>query len=409
MRTFASLRFPACALGLALLAGGCGAAPAQGPAPGAALAAAPGCALPDSAPSPQAGFTEFAEYSWAMFVAVNWPVTAGQRGVADCSRPLGAAGPTVWESYKTVDQIFLPGAADPGPWNSGGLDSSLRFRAKAPQELPLEDAIAQAVGGWLIDQRGNPTYYQVAVNETSYAYVRGNRYYDADVVNRATRIDFPDGALEVKGAWRIVDGLDTLRYHTTAAQVMTFDSAGTPTGVYRPATLGLTGLHVVYRAPGFPQWTWATFEHVDNAPDASAPTGDWSYFSDACTGPYCVPNVSPKRANVPFTVPNQITRISPIRASVAAVNASWQERVAGTRFRHYQLIAPQWPSQPNDPGIPDGSPTPGTVANVAMESYIQPTSSCMDCHSTARVPNNSIKSNFSFIFLFAQSSSHGTD
>jgi hypothetical protein len=52
--------------------------------------------------------------------------------------------------------------------------------------------------------------------------------------------------------------------------------------------------------------------------------------------------------------------------------------------------------------MPDGTPTPGTVANVVLESYIQPTSSCMDCHSTARVPNNNIKTNYSFIFLFAQ-------
>ena len=76
--------------------------------------------------------------------------------------------------------------------------------------------------------------------------------------------------------------------------------------------------------------------------------------------------------------------------------------LAGTPFAFYRLISPQWPSDPNDPGNPQGSPTPGTVANLTMESYIQPTSSCMDCHSTARVPNGSIKSNYSFIFLFAQ-------
>jgi hypothetical protein len=396
------------AVATALLAAGCGTVQPPAAELGAPAAAAADCLLPVNAPDPQAGFAEFSEYSWALFVAANWPALEGERGVPDCARPLGSDGPTVWESYKTVDQIFLAGAADPGPWNSGGLDGTLRFRAKAPAELPVEVAIDQAVGGWLIDQRGNPTYYHVAVNRTAYEYVRSNRFYDADVLNRATRIAFPDGALEVKGSWRIVDGLDTSRYHTMAAQVMTYDTAGNPTGVYRPAMLGLTGLHVVYRAPSFPQWTWATFEHVDNAPDAASPTGEWSYFSERCTGPYCMPNVSPKQARVPFGVPNQVTRVSPVRASVAAVNARWQAKVAGTPFRYYQLIAPQWPSAPDDPGIPDGSPTPGTVANVAMESYIQPVSSCMDCHSTARVPNGSIKTNYSFIFLFAQSSSDGT-
>jgi hypothetical protein len=28
----------------------------------------------------------------------------------------------------------------------------------------------------------------------------------------------------------------------------------------------------------------------------------------------------------------------------------------------------------------------------------------MDCHSTARVPGDAVKSNYSFVFLFAQSS-----
>jgi hypothetical protein len=51
------------------------------------------------------------------------------------------------------------------------------------------------------------------------------------------------------------------------------------------------------------------------------------------------------------------------------------------------------------------SPTPGTVANLTMESYIQPTSSCMDCHSTARVPNGSIKTNYSFIVVSETTSS----
>ena len=132
------------------------------PSARAAPAAAQGCTLPPNAPAASAGFTEFANYSWTLFQALNWPVVTGQRGVPDCGRPIGSAGPTVWESYKTVDQIFLPNAVDPGPWNGGGAQAMrLTFRSKAPNQLPLESAIAQAVGGWLIDRQANPTYYQV--------------------------------------------------------------------------------------------------------------------------------------------------------------------------------------------------------------------------------------------------------
>lgn len=401
----------AAGLGVTLLSAACGPRTTRPPEPAAAEAAkapAPACELPTKAPAASASLTEFAEYSWDLFVAANWPVTEGDRGVPDCSQPIGAAGPTVWESYKTVEQIFLAGAKDPGPWNSPMTTAVLNAHAKAPHHLPLESAIQEAVGGWLIDQQSNPTYYQVAVDKTSYEYVRSHQYYNADVLNGASSVLFPNGALEVKGAWRIMENADASRYHTMAAQVMTFDGNGNPTGRYEERTVGLVGLHIVYKVSGFPQWMWATFEQVDNAPDASSPTGAWSYFNSACTGPNCTPNVSPQQGGIPFGTPNPITRVSPIRDEIAAINARRQGQLSGTPFQYYQLIAPQWPADPNDPGNPEGSPTPGTVANAVMESYIQPTSSCMACHSTARTPNDRIKTDYSFIFLFAQSPSSGS-
>ena len=401
-----------------LAAWGCGGGIAQAPsetaeppaveesaAPRATAAVDPAlCDLPQQPPSPQQDLAAFSDYAWRLFVALNWPAQAGERGVPDCAAELGGA-PTVWESYKTTEQTFLPGARDPGPWNAGGMGQpTLLYRAKAPQGLPVEESIRQAVGGWLIDQNGNPTYYQIGIDETSYDYIRTHRYYDADVVSRAQRIDFPDGSLEVKGAWRILEADEPAeRYHTRQAEVMTFDAEGNPTGVTKPARVGLVGFHAVYKAPGFPQWIWTTFEHEDNAPTEGADTsGTWSYYDPSCSGPYCMPNVSPLSSGQPFGSPNQVVRVTPIRADVAAANARWQEAVAGTPFAHYELVAPQWPTAPDDPGQPQGDPTPNTVANTVLESYIQTTSSCMDCHSTARVPGDAVKSNYSFVFLFAQ-------
>lgn len=368
------------------------------------------CQLPAQPPDPSSGQDAFSEYAWELFVALNWPAATGMRGVPDCNAAFGSPGPSVWESYKTTDELFLPDARDPGPWNTGwdairGLTQTLRFVAKAPAELPVEEAIHQAVGGWLTDQKANPTYYQIAVDEVSYTYVRDNRYYNADVVSKASRVSFPNDALEIKASWRIMEGVDESRYHTVQAEVMTFDDDGNPTGIYQEKTIGLVGLHIVYKPAGFPQWIWATFEQQDNAPDAADTNGandTWSYFNPQCSGPHCTPNISPLKSAQSFRTPNQLTRLSPIRPKTADSNRKWQAMLAGTPFAFYQLVSPQWPSDPNNPGNPQGSPTPGTVANITMESYIQPTSSCMDCHSTARVPNGNIKSNYSFIFLFAK-------
>lgn len=369
--------------------------------------------LPATAPDPQADLADFSEYTWRLFAALNWPALPGQRGVPDPAASLGDPGPTVWQTYKRTDQIFLTDAVNPGPWNAGATaTASLHYHSKAPDSLPLPPSIQQAVGGWLTDIHSNPTYYEIGVNQTSYDYIRTNGFYNANTVNQAARVAFPTGSLEVKASWRILTAADNPdRYHTLATQVMTFDAAGKPTNTYRDATVGLVGLHIVYQAPGFPQWVWATFEHVDNAPDADDATGTkaaWSYYNADCTGEYCEPNVSPVASGQPFATPNQVTRITPIRPAVAASNARWQQLLTGTAFQYYRLIAPQWPSDPNDPGNPQGTPTPGTVANITMESYIQPTSSCMDCHSTARVPNSSIKSNYSFLFLFAQTPATAT-
>lgn len=365
----------------------------------------PLCDIPLVPPAPQADTAAFANYAWKQFIALNWPVKADERGVPDCTKPLGSPGFTVWQSYKTTDEIFLPDAEDPGPWNSPVGVKLLQYAAKANASLPVQESIAQAVGGWLIDQNSNPTYYAISVNENSYDYVRTNQYYDKDVVSTASSIRFPTGSLEVKAAWKILtDSDDASRYISMTAQVENFDNQGNPAGSTREATVGLVGFHIVAQAAGYPQWLWATFEQQDNL-DKNGGAG--SYHNPNCSGSYCEPNISPKTSGQPFTTPNQITRVTPLDKSVVMANTTWQALVKNTPLQYYQLISPQWPTDPNDPGNPQGSPTPGVVANTTMESYIQPISSCMDCHSTARVPGDSVKSNYSFIFLFAQSASQG--
>ena len=377
------------------------------------------CRLPAQPPSPAADMAAFSEYAWKLFVALNWPADPAKRGAPNCDASFGSEGPTVWETYKTSDELFLPRGADPGPWQTPVAPQarkmrSMRFIAKAPVGAlgaagvgeSREEAIRQAVGGWLIDRHGRPTYYLIAVNETLYDYVYGNRYYDAAVVNEATSVSFPTGSLEIKASWRVLDPSERSRYATVEAEVMQFDANGQPTGQFKNETIGLVGLHIVYKAAGFPQWIWATFEHEDNAPDAGAvdESKNWSYFDPNCSGPYCEPNTSPIKGKVPFGTANQLTRITPIRPATVAANEKWRKQLAGTVFANYVLVSPQWPTEPNNPGNPQGSPTPATVANLTMESYIQPTSSCMDCHSTARVPDGDIKSNYSFLFVHAKSS-----
>src|SRR3954451_2796759 len=66
---------------------------------------------------------------WQTFFYLNWPVTNGKRGVPNTGAKFGTPGTTVWESFKTIDQVFLPNGAPPTPWDKnlllGGLSSPL--------------------------------------------------------------------------------------------------------------------------------------------------------------------------------------------------------------------------------------------------------------------------------------------
>ena len=70
-----------------------------------------GCQVPTTPPAPGADAAAFAVYSWQMFIALNWTPTPGQRGVPDCSQPIGSTPSTVWQSYKQVDQTSCPTGA----------------------------------------------------------------------------------------------------------------------------------------------------------------------------------------------------------------------------------------------------------------------------------------------------------
>src|SRR5581483_861766 len=58
--------------------------------------------------------------AWQAFMYLHWPalnLIGTSRGTPNPKARFGAPGATVWETYKTTDQTFLPGGADPGQWN----------------------------------------------------------------------------------------------------------------------------------------------------------------------------------------------------------------------------------------------------------------------------------------------------
>jgi|SRR5580658_4099492 hypothetical protein len=244
---------------------------------------------------------------------------------------------------------------------------------------------------------------------------------DTDCTGAAASFGLGVGTIETKAAWVALPADHSLDYrYLTAAATIT-----DPYGRSTDATVGLVGLHIIRRLPGAPQFLWATFEQVDNDPDNGSdtvrlppnpnfrPGPGFTYYNPGCTPtsdpvyqcklntPPAFPCSGPNPPYLPtgcspYAAPMQVTRVTPVDGTADLVTAyAWSLVPANSVVNYYRLIDVQWPSLPT--AIPPQSQTPLTiggitpsdgtriVANTTMETYVQTTRSCMDCHRNAPI------------------------
>ncbi|NIJ44606.1 hypothetical protein FHR24_001045 [Wenyingzhuangia heitensis] len=340
----------------------------------------------------------FDNYAWQMFVALNWPADTSKRGVANSSKKIGDSGTVVWQTFRTSESIFLPNGQKPAPWNTD-YTKKLKLSTISKVDPTIKERLsstAQAVGGPLVDQNLQYTYYEKYMNQTEFDFIYNHQYYDAaNLAKLNTNMNMDSESMEVKSAWKIMGNNDTQsEFFTCEADI---ENIGT-------ATVGLVGLHIIYKSKNSPQWVWATFEHTNNAPTVNTTNQSkhFSYYNPECPTNKCPENKEQPANSAKPNFASQVVRTTPIPVSAQNTNTKWQKLLQGTVWKNYQLITMQWPADPNDPGNPQGTPTPNISANTTMETYIQQNSSCMGCHSTASF--NNIKTDYSFLFLEAQSS-----
>jgi hypothetical protein len=167
-------------------------------------------------------------------------------------------------------------------------------------------------------------------------------------------------------------------------------------------TVGLAGLHIIHKTPLAQQFVWATFEHVDNAPERNkSRVPPYTYNNGEVPGPS--PNVSPATPTAPYNQPIQVERTYPISDNpanpVAGLNRCVQEKIKAANpnsvFQYYELVNVLWPLR--NTKIRAGSRVPLTqgdvqpprtqiiVANTTLETYFQSKFSCLDCHASAPI------------------------
>jgi hypothetical protein len=409
---------------------------------------------PSPSPAPQQ--SDWLNFGWQTFVALNWPATApattsGISGLPNTQLSIGAQNPdqsmvpTVWLTYRSDANTMLAGAQDPGPWSSNPVPLPPACNAPSPQPgfqpmyLNMTTKFGnsqEASGSPLIAQNGWYVTYDIRLNQSEYTYIQQNQYFNATTQinteqNQGKLLPFPRsgtesmfnpplpqlaqfGALEVKAAWRVLDPTADKavipRYYTQTGYFLQ------PNGQCQGPTLfGLIGMHILRLTPTTPStWYWATFEQVDNvtsSQDVPATLATANTPNGNCTSAYNVQPTSPPGGNVPWNSANppvNVCRVTNIGADVQQINQSWQNNLAGTVWANYELVGTINPVVANATPYPVPPPPTNptsvntdTLLNSSMETYVQaPGTSCLSCHASATPQGVTQPSTTNQIFTF---------
>lgn len=371
-------------------------------------------AVPQDADVPN-GFPDnpiafFDDYSWRTFIALVWPATAGQRGIPDDKKTVGGPGPRVFETYKSMWEVFHADGSSPSDWNDNEAASANPCGAASQWgDLTLasfskfsdfaQAGVGTLVGPLVAQPTSKPSYvrFMTSFNKVEFEHIINpdgkippHPLYLRKNLDAANPVIFPNGSIDIKAAWiDMRSAMHPERYYTRIALLLDPSS-----GKCEKATVGLVGLHIVQKTSTRPQWIWSTFEHVDNVPPAD-PGGPGTFaFNDGTGSP--MPDKNPYSVSplpLPTPKPYNVSRIEPIHTSTQGTNKSYRDALKGTVWEHYQLVMTQWPVTPGRAdlaGTPDqtfpGKGASTAFSNVTMETFDQKNirGGCMNCHNSAK-------------------------
>ncbi len=381
------------------------------------------------------------DLSWRSFIALNWP--ADKKGFADSSKCFTTSRneQSVWEYWMPSTEIYVDKGDKAQKWKSGrlfwssrpkngGKESEMRILGKSTNMTTIN-----AEEFPVIDKNKRYTLFEIFYNKVAYEYVtemglntiEGQKKYTTewpdynsgltyivndDTINiqeRFKRAYFPvgsikdstpppngeeqyifktgEGAIIVKSAWMILDDSDDpAKYHTREVKL--------PTG--EKYMLGLVAMHIAHKVVEATQWTWASFEHIDNAPQIGAdgyavlhPGKDYTYFDEKDNHPadYNKPPEPPFQAKRSERKSSQVVTLSQIEKGTQKINAEYHQMIReanpNSLWLNYRLVGTQWPFDPRL-FTSGGEYQPPKLANSLMETYKQSKSNCMGCHKHAK-------------------------
>ena len=274
------------------------AATAVGPVPAGAGVTPTSCSLAYNLPGDltadipsNATDTDFMVFSWQHFLALNAPSVGGQ---------INANGDntTQWSAWSSTADLL--NQTNPG-------SSGSRYYPPACQTVPdfqnyraiqqvgkVDDSFLEAqVGGLsenpVLDGAGNFLRYEILLSPAMYDDVISQGLNEPAVLaNLSGNVNFicgdvaytggdpanaQMGAIIIKNAWRDATGFsaqELAEYHSEQLLVYSpgyRNSSGQDTCELK--TMALVAMHLAHKTVKQPNWVWATYEHLRNAPDCT--------------------------------------------------------------------------------------------------------------------------------------------
>ncbi len=301
-------------------------------------------------------------------------------------------------------------------------DAAINPKVKHPKKHTLGGVNQAGSLGLVVDKNGRAVYTNMMINGKYRDFVIAKKLYTQKGMQKvAADKDFPVGAMSLKAAWKIVEkGEDISRYYTTNAELQLLSKVGNSVGIADgaktfKAKVALVGFHIAEVVEGHPEAIWATFEHVDNAPNMvggitmSDEVSERSYTFYTAASPASDCNAN--NANI-ISIHEKTQQLKPVTTvcrqyrlgdgsstnqnNIDSLNMSVQGQLpANSVWRNYMEVGAIWFNQtdalkPNWSPQADSSLLTGSskLSNAVIETFTQQVASennCFSCHNTMAI------------------------
>ena len=301
-------------------------------------AAAPAAAPRQDTEDLNPAMNEPDKFAWMLFVEINKPARAGAKD-------------RVWERWALDEDIFANPNVTPAWPDAGFRDTQQptpkRLRPITQLQLALQEARVprrraarrrgRAPEAGFVPRRAG-VGEEVRMNKATFEHIVDNNLWYVEgqeaAFAKGAKIDFPVESKEVKAVWEPITEAQKPRFYW---QLNTADGK----------TYGLVALHIITK--DLPNWTWATFEQVDNP--------------DRCKQGEC-------RDAFGLTPDGQ--QPSP------ALLTMMRNAGLGREWEYYRLNGAQTE-------FTDSTGRPTLLGNSVIESGFVSSSSCITCHARATI------------------------